>query len=126
MTPNPPRRTPHQVSSNKTPLCTRLPGQICSVVSTWPTAISRAPSSSWSAWGDSQALMRAAHSLKGGVGSFAAKPTYDAPLRLEMMGRSGDLSQARGAYATLEAALSRLISLLARLGRGSEGRMTTA
>jgi PAS domain S-box-containing protein len=41
MTPNPPRRTPHQVSSNKTPRCTRLPGRICSVVSTWPTAISR-------------------------------------------------------------------------------------
>jgi CheY-like chemotaxis protein len=76
--------------------------------------------------GDSQALMRAAHSLKGGVASFAAKSTYDAALRLEMMGHNGDLSQAQDAYATLEAELSRLISFLARLGRGSGGRMTTA
>jgi CheY-like chemotaxis protein len=66
---------------------------------------------------DSQALMRAAHALKGGVSCFAAKPTYDAALCLEMMGHSGDLSQARDAYATLEAELSRLISFLPRLGK---------
>jgi len=78
------------------------------------------------ATGDSQALMRAAHSLKGGVASFAAKPTYEAALRLEMMGHSGDLSQARDAYAALEAELARLIGFLARLGRGSDGRMATA
>jgi two-component system, sensor histidine kinase and response regulator len=76
--------------------------------------------------GDSQALMRAAHSLKGGVASFAAKSMYDAALRLEIMGRSGDLSQAQDGYATLEDELSRLISFLARLGRGSDGRMPTA
>jgi hypothetical protein len=51
------------------------------------------------------------------VGSFAATPTYDAALRLETMGRSGDLSQARHAYATLEAELSRLTGFLARLGK---------
>ena len=76
--------------------------------------------------GDSRALMAAAHSLKGGVGSFAAKPTYEAALRLEMMGHNGDLSHARDAYAALEAELSRLIGFLARLGRGRDGRVTTA
>jgi CheY-like chemotaxis protein len=65
--------------------------------------------------GDSRALMRAAHSLKGGVGCFAAKPTYDAALCLEMMGHGGDLSQAQDACATLEAELSRLVPCLARM-----------
>ncbi|HEX9867830.1 MAG TPA: response regulator, partial [Candidatus Tectomicrobia bacterium] len=52
---------------------------------------------------DSQALMRAAHSLKGVVATFAAKATYEAALRLEMMGEDGDLLAAREAYADLEA-----------------------
>jgi HPt (histidine-containing phosphotransfer) domain-containing protein len=66
---------------------------------------------------DSQALMRAAHSLKGVVATFAAKATYEAALRLEMMGEDGDLLAAREAYADLEAEISRLASVLARLGR---------
>jgi signal transduction histidine kinase/PleD family two-component response regulator len=66
--------------------------------------------------GDSQALMRAAHSLKGVVGTFAAKATCEAALRLEMMGENGDLLEARDAYACLEAEISRLAGVLARLG----------
>ena len=65
---------------------------------------------------DSQALMRAAHSLKGVVATFAAKATYEAALRLEMMGEHSDLIAAREVYAVLEAEISRLTSVLARLG----------
>jgi HPt (histidine-containing phosphotransfer) domain-containing protein len=65
---------------------------------------------------DSQALMRAAHSLKGVVGTFAAKATHEAALRLEMMGENGDLREARDAYACLEAEISRLAAVLTRLG----------
>jgi CheY-like chemotaxis protein/HPt (histidine-containing phosphotransfer) domain-containing protein len=42
---------------------------------------------------DSQALMQAADSLKGVVGTFPAQATYDAALRLEMMGKNGNLLQ---------------------------------
>jgi CheY-like chemotaxis protein/HPt (histidine-containing phosphotransfer) domain-containing protein len=65
---------------------------------------------------DSQALMRAAHSLKGVVGTFAAKAAYDAALRLEMMGESADLLTAREAYTGLEAEILRLAAALSRLG----------
>jgi len=64
---------------------------------------------------NSQALMRAAHSLKGVVGTFAAKATYEAALRLEMIGESGDLLAAPEAYAALEIAISRLAPVLAKL-----------
>ncbi len=65
---------------------------------------------------DSQALMRAAHSLKGVVGNFAAKSTYDAALRLETMGEHSHLLTAREAYTNLEAEILRLAAVLARLG----------
>jgi signal transduction histidine kinase/PleD family two-component response regulator/HPt (histidine-containing phosphotransfer) domain-containing protein len=66
--------------------------------------------------GDRQALMRGAHSLKGVVATFAAKATSEAALRLEMMGENGDLLAAREVYAVLEAEISRLAPVLARLG----------
>jgi signal transduction histidine kinase/DNA-binding response OmpR family regulator len=65
---------------------------------------------------DSQALMRAAHSLKGVVATFAAKTTYEAALRLEMIGESGDLLAAPEAYTGLETEISRLAPVLSRLG----------
>jgi two-component system, sensor histidine kinase and response regulator len=52
--------------------------------------------------GDSQALQRAAHALKGTVRSFGAEAAGDAALRLEVMGRSGDLTHAALACAALE------------------------
>ncbi len=65
---------------------------------------------------DSQALMRAAHSLKGGLATFAAKAAYEAALRLELMGHNGDLLHTREAYASLEVAMSRLTDCLVKLG----------
>jgi HPt (histidine-containing phosphotransfer) domain-containing protein len=66
---------------------------------------------------DGQALMRAAHSLKGVAGTFAAKATYEAAQRLETMGENGDLLAARDAYTALETEMSRLTGVLARLGK---------
>jgi CheY-like chemotaxis protein/HPt (histidine-containing phosphotransfer) domain-containing protein len=65
---------------------------------------------------DSQALTRTAHSLKGVVATFAARGAYEAVLRLEMMGQSGDMLNAPQAYASLDAEMSRLIDVLKRLG----------
>ena len=61
---------------------------------------------------DSQALMRAAHSVKGSAGNFAAASVVEAALRLELMGRQGDLREAKKAYEALEAELARLIPAL--------------
>src|SRR5205823_6404797 len=54
---------------------------------------------------DAAALERAAHAIKGSVGNFAAHSAFEAALRLELMGREGDLSGAEKACTALEEAL---------------------
>jgi CheY-like chemotaxis protein/HPt (histidine-containing phosphotransfer) domain-containing protein len=63
--------------------------------------------------GDAQALMRAAHSLKGTVSSFGAPAARQAALRLEEMGRSGHVMQAGSACAALEREMGYLAQALA-------------
>ena len=63
---------------------------------------------------DGKALENAAHTLKGSVGNFGAKPAYEAALRLEMLGRSGDMSKADEALAALDSALLDLNNILSR------------
>ncbi len=67
--------------------------------------------------GDSNALERAAHTVKGSVGNFAAKPAFQAAQRVEQIGRDGDMGEAEEAYRALEAELERLKPALAALGR---------
>jgi CheY-like chemotaxis protein len=57
---------------------------------------------------DARAVESAAHSLKGVVGNFGAVPTYEAALRLEALGREGNLSEARACLLVLEEELRRL------------------
>jgi CheY-like chemotaxis protein/HPt (histidine-containing phosphotransfer) domain-containing protein len=61
---------------------------------------------------DATRLRRAAHTLRGSVACFAAKPAVEAALRLEMMGRDGNLSDAEAAWAALEVEIERLRSAL--------------
>jgi len=68
--------------------------------------------------GDAQGLERAAHKLKGTVANFSARTSYDAALRLEVMGRSGQLEQAREAVGQLESALEELKPVLLKLTGG--------
>jgi HPt (histidine-containing phosphotransfer) domain-containing protein len=63
--------------------------------------------------GDSQALERAAHKLKGSVAIFSAPPASELALRLEVMGRQGELANAASTVAELEAQISRLLQALA-------------
>jgi HPt (histidine-containing phosphotransfer) domain-containing protein len=69
--------------------------------------------------GDAQALERAAHTLKGCVGTFGAKGAYDLALTLETMGRGGNLTGAKDTYAKLEAEIARLTSALIALKEDS-------
>ena len=66
--------------------------------------------------GDARAIERAAHELKGSVGSFSARPAFDAAMRLEDLGRDGSLSEAEPVYTKLEKEIQRLKSVLANLG----------
>lgn len=63
---------------------------------------------------DADALEKAAHSLKGSVGNFAAKRAFDAAYRLEVMGRDGDLGKADSAFTELEEELRRLEDAMKR------------
>jgi two-component system, sensor histidine kinase and response regulator len=64
------------------------------------------------ACGDAEEIERAAHSLKGSVGSFAAKAAFNSALTLEQMGKSADLQGAPDAYAALEGEIGRLKNAL--------------
>ncbi len=67
---------------------------------------------------DGEALARAAHTIKGSVGNFAAKSAFELALRLETLGRKGDLTQAKEASAALEREIERLKTALLDLHAG--------
>jgi HPt (histidine-containing phosphotransfer) domain-containing protein len=58
--------------------------------------------------GDAEALARGAHLLKGSVANFGARAAVDAAVQLEGIAKSGDLSIAGSALATLEKEIDRL------------------
>jgi HPt (histidine-containing phosphotransfer) domain-containing protein len=64
---------------------------------------------------DAGHIMRAAHRLKGSVATLAANGAADAALRLEIMGRTGDVADAPKAFVVLEAELIRLEPALRQL-----------
>jgi signal transduction histidine kinase/DNA-binding response OmpR family regulator/HPt (histidine-containing phosphotransfer) domain-containing protein len=65
--------------------------------------------------GDADRLHRAAHTLKGTVANFMAPAVLDAAVRLELMGRSGQLDGSHEVYRTLEVEAERLGKALAEL-----------
>jgi HPt (histidine-containing phosphotransfer) domain-containing protein len=58
--------------------------------------------------GDPDALERSAHSLKGSVANFEARPAVEAAMKLEALGRAGRLDSAEAALSELEAILEAL------------------
>ena len=70
--------------------------------------------------GDCKKLERAAHTIKGSVGNFAAKSAFEAAQMLEKIGREGDLDQAAEAFKALEREIERLKPALVALGRESQ------
>jgi PAS domain S-box-containing protein len=52
--------------------------------------------------GDGSAVAQAAHTLKGSVGYFGAKRTFDAVCRLELLGKNGTWPEAEAAQSELE------------------------
>ncbi len=58
--------------------------------------------------GDSNALERASHTLKGSVGNFGARHAFDLAFNLEQMGRNGDFARAREIFEQLQQQVARL------------------
>ena len=65
--------------------------------------------------GDPAALTRAAHSLKGAIGNFAAKDAFAVAQQLETMGKSGGVTGADGLWVTLESELAVVAKELKKL-----------
>ncbi|MFW6066229.1 MAG: response regulator, partial [Planctomycetota bacterium] len=74
------------------------------------TAISEALDS-----GDATRIERSAHALKGALGNIAAHAGYEAALRVEQMGESGDVEGARNAFGELKKRIEELAQLLDKL-----------
>ena len=57
---------------------------------------------------DAGALETAAHALRGSAANFGATQAVDAALRLEVMGRGGDLTGVDEAFANLQVVMDKL------------------
>jgi len=68
---------------------------------------------------DAVRLRQAAHTLKGEVSNFGARAAVEAALRLEMMGRDEELTDADAAYTDLERALEHLLPALIAFAAGA-------
>ena len=64
------------------------------------------------ACGDAEGIERLAHTLKGSVGNFGAKRASEAALRLQQIGKSGDVSDASELYIALDGEIKRVIAEL--------------
>jgi len=64
---------------------------------------------------DAGKLERAAHTLKGAVANFGARPAFEAAFKMEQHGQRGDLAAARKAWASVEKEMARLKKELERL-----------
>jgi CheY-like chemotaxis protein/HPt (histidine-containing phosphotransfer) domain-containing protein len=74
--------------------------------------------------GDGEAVARAAHTLKGSVGNFAAQTAFAAAQNMEAVGKSGNLDVAKQAFLTLEAELALLAARLRKTTKRSSVRTT--
>jgi HPt (histidine-containing phosphotransfer) domain-containing protein len=70
--------------------------------------------------GDSTAISSSAHTLKSMVGNFCAQPAFDAALKVETIGRSGDLEQCSEPVESLQTEVGRLQKALRELLDESE------
>ena len=68
---------------------------------------------------DLKSLEQAAHTLKGSVGNFGAPIAYAAALKLEKIGREGNVERAEEAWMELEEAMEQLKPALILLRDGT-------
>ncbi len=64
--------------------------------------------------GDADKVKRMAHTIKGAVGTFGAAAAHEAALRMEVIGKQGDLASAGDAWQEMQTAIARLKTALGR------------
>ena len=67
--------------------------------------------------GDATTIQRAAHALKGSVGTFQASAAQDAAKELELSARDGDLLGMKKAFETLSSQIDLVRQDLSQLSR---------
>jgi HPt (histidine-containing phosphotransfer) domain-containing protein len=67
--------------------------------------------------GDGPMIQRAAHALRGSVGTFQATPAYEAAKELEIFAKNGNLDGARQVFATLSAHIELVRQELRKLSK---------
>jgi len=67
--------------------------------------------------GDAKKVQQAAHALKGALGTFGAREAFEAALKLEIMGRAGNLTGVEEAWTALQRAVARFEPALRELAR---------
>ena len=65
--------------------------------------------------GDCQTIQRAAHALKGSVGTFQAAAAYEAAKELEIVARNGDLDRSKQVYVGFSAGIEEVKQELRKL-----------
>jgi len=70
---------------------------------------------------DAPAIERAAHTVKGAVSNFGADAAVQAALKLEVMGRHGDLEHAGEALRSVEQEIRRVLAAIETLQTGVAG-----
>ena len=73
---------------------------------------------------DADALRRAAHTMKGAVANFGAKAVVEQARTIEMIGKSGDLADAREATLVLRTLMDRFAPELEAAAAGAEEATT--
>ncbi len=71
--------------------------------------------------GDARGLEAAAHGFKGSISLLDGGETFRLARELELMGRRGDLSEARGTLQLLEEKIQVLLPALEAVARAHEG-----
>jgi two-component system sensor histidine kinase/response regulator len=74
------------------------------------------------ATGDANGIRVAAHTLKGSVGHFGARDVVEHSMRLEMLGRDGDIETAAAELDELDGCVAALLAELATFVEGCRGR----
>ncbi len=67
------------------------------------------------ATGDSEAVYRAAHTLKGAISNFCAPRAEEAALRVEQSAKDGDLSTGEDQMRTLQEEIERMVLVLKQI-----------
>jgi two-component system, sensor histidine kinase and response regulator len=65
--------------------------------------------------GNAKALEHSAHTFKGSVGNFSTTGAHESALRLEMLGKSGDLTGASEILTLLQEQLAQFTQMLSRM-----------